>query len=682
MIRLPNPSWVQANSSDKFGNLSATRCVNLDQDGYVKLSSRAFSVYSEDASSVGFDTTVTRILSIGRYGEGDFTAVTSDANQDIELSKTLIDGTEDEVASNPSTTNNSWGTFWQNRWYVSTATTVIYKAIASGAAGAWTTGIITGLTSGVTHALDVFRNKQSLAVTDGNTVKLYDTSHTLTATLTLPSDFEAVGIAYSNYRMGVITRMSSALEGQGSDAYFFVWDGGSSQATTGIPIGSDCSVAIVAYKGSWVILTRTGQLLFFNGGGFQELGAFPFYYTPFIWGDFINKVAYGNIMWVDGDVIYINVSFNLDQYGKYLESHLPYCPSGVWAYDPKNGLYHRYAPSFSQMRIMSVTSANVNTTTNILTTSDAVPPTGSMVRYSNASGTPIGGLKEYHDYYVIYLTSATLSLATSYENALAGVAIDLTSTGASNNYFLAFDIRDYNSVDTVESGAITGTGTYDLWGDHIIFGSSVYDHDSTSAFNHFMVSVPDMENRGYFVTPKIFSQGTTDTQQKFIVRHKPLQSTDAIIIKEKSRDVFGLPTSTRRATSGVSWTSQTAFSTTSDIEDVYNAFNAGHEIECEIISGAASGVLVQIESIAYESGTYAVTLKETVPYTGTGKISQVQFDNYRVVARVDENNQNDGCIEASIGKSSKWSMYKVELRGVNTTIEDVSLVSVPHKQAL
>lgn len=680
MIRIPNPTWQQSNKSDKFGNLSATRCINLDQEGYVKLSSRAMSVYTEDSSAPGFDSQIGRIITIGRYGDGDFTSVTSDSNHDIDLSSTVVDGVEDEEASNPSYTVNSWGAFWQNRWYVTTATTLAYKAISGGPTGAWTANAVTGLTSGVTHALEVFKNRNTLCITDANVVRQYDTSHSAGTAVTLPSDYEAIALAYSNYRMGIITRLASTLEGQGTDAYFFVWDGSSTSASMGIPIGSDAAVAIVAYKGSWVILTRTGQLLFFNGGGFDELAAFPFYYSTYVWGDFINKVALGQIMWVEGDVIYINVAFNMDQYGRFLESYLPYCPSGIWAYDPKVGLYHRYAPSQSYLNTLTVTSGGVNTTTNVLTAnSGTVPSTGSMVRYADAGGTPITGLKEYHDYFVIKLSSTTFSLAETYDAALLGAAIDITSTGAATNSFLSLEMLDFNAVDINNSGALTVVGTYDQWGDHMIFGSDVYDYDSTNAWQHYMVTVPNAPNRGYFVTAKIYSQGTTDTQQKLVLRHKLLQDGDMIVIKEKHTDLFGLPTSTRRATNGVTWTAQNAFYTTADIEEVYDAWTAGHAIEVEVLSGAGAGAMAEISDITYASGTYAVTLNEDIPYVIGGRVANVQFDNFKEYARVTVDNQKDGYVDCPIGLSSKWSMYKVELRGVNTTIEDVTLVSVPHK---
>jgi hypothetical protein len=677
MIRTPSPRWMSSTKSDKFGNFSASRCINLDVDGYIRSSSRAFSVYTEDPNITGFDATATNVLAIGRYGRGDFTAVTQNANQDIELDDNTVDGIEDEEANNANTTSNSWGTFWQNRWYVSDATAVVYKAISGGPGGAWTTGIITGLTSGVTHCLEVFKNRNSLCVSNGNVVKQYNTSHTNTTDLTIPADYEIIGLAYSGNRMGVITRLASTLEGQGTDAYFFVWDGASTSASTGVPIGSDAAVGIVAYKGTWVVLTRTGQLLMWNGGGFDEIAAFPVYSTQYSWGDFINKNAFGQCMTVEGDNIYINVDMTMDAFGKYRQTALPYCHSGIWCFDPSVGLYHRYGASISPMHVITVAQADVNTSTNVLTTSSAVPETGTVLRYSESStATTIAGLALYSDYYIIKLTSTTFKLASTYADAIAGTAIDITGTGSAFNYFFAFPVLDYNQAVIDAGGALTTIGTYEQWGDHMIFGSKVYDHDSENSYNHFMVTVPDLENRSYFVTPKYFAQGNTDSNQKFVLRHKKLTGTDAIIVREKSMDATDLPITT----GVVTWSSSTEFSTTSNLAPLLAAYEANIQTECEITAGFGSGWIAHVSSVAYGAGTYSVTLAEAIPGAESGKKSRVQFDNFAEAARITADTQSDdGVFSCPIGTSGRFTQYKIELRGVNVIIEDASLVSVPHK---
>ena len=95
MIKIPATNWQQANNSDRFGNISSTRNINFDSEGYLTLASRSFSVYSNDNTYPDFDNEVGTVLAIGRYALGKFTAVTSDANLSLSLSNTVWDEEED-----------------------------------------------------------------------------------------------------------------------------------------------------------------------------------------------------------------------------------------------------------------------------------------------------------------------------------------------------------------------------------------------------------------------------------------------------------------------------------------------------------------------------------------------------------------------------------------------------------
>lgn len=66
-------------------------------------------------------------------------------------------------------------------------------------------------------------------------------------------------------------------------------------------------------------------------------------------------------------------------------------------------------------------TSTVNIPSNVLT--------GTRVRLTT-SGTLPAGLATATDYYTIRLSNTTLKLATSYANAIAGTAIDITSTGS------------------------------------------------------------------------------------------------------------------------------------------------------------------------------------------------------------------------------------------------------------
>lgn len=677
MIRIPlNQQWQQPNTSDLFGTgIFSSKNINLDELGYLKLAPRTVSIASEeDAANLGLP------LSIGRIDAGAFLAVTDDEPFEIDLSETSISVAEDTDSDNPSFTADSSGRFWQNRWHTTTTDGLIYKAGSS-----WTDASVS-LTSGVAHPTEVFRNRNTFCIGNGNEVVQVDTSYSASgpAQLELPSDFEVIGLAYSGLQLGIVTRLSDDLEGQNQDAYFFTWDGASAEAGPGVPIGSDAGVAVVAYKGTFVVLTRKGQLLLWNGGGFDELASFPIYFSKTTWGDFLNRVANGDILQVDGDQILVNVSFDLDQYGKRKEGYAPFNPGGVWCFDPKAaGVYHRYAPSASAMSQIEVDDSDVNAGTDVLTVSGGtLPPTGSVMRYVFANTSdPIGGLSEGEDYYLIKLTSSTFKLATSRANALAGTAIDITDAGGTVHYFAAIDVLDYGAIYTKNTGGVALMGEQEAIYDHVIFGAEISDYDSTSSYNHLQLSVPDLENRGYVITPWIVSSGTEDQAQGATVHFRPLRDDDQIIVKAKTRRIAGLPVHTVQQGQTCSWQSSTAFTTTADLSDAKTAFDAGVEIECEIIAGAGAGVLAKVSALTEASGTYTVTLAEEIIGAASGRYCQAQLDNFTHLKTLTASSlENDEChASVPLGAPASEVMWKVEMRGVGTTIRSLDVQTVLRK---
>lgn len=79
--------------------------------------------------------------------------------------------------------------------------------------------------------------------------------------------------------------------------------------------------------------------------------------------------------------------------------------------------------------------------------------TGDSVVYSNGGGTTISttgsALVSGNTYYVIRLTTDEIKLATSYDNAVNGIAIDITAVGAGTNHSLTYTGSDYLQSETV-----------------------------------------------------------------------------------------------------------------------------------------------------------------------------------------------------------------------------------------
>lgn len=679
MFKIPSQQdkkFTITNTSDVSGNIWYTKNINFDEDGYIKLSSRSVALQTEVDNS-DFDIP----LSFGRTGVSSF--LTPTADKLWKLNYTLSGGLTSSIDSDTGTPGGafdfgSFGTWWQNRWYVTTATGLYYKSGST-----WTNTSITATTSGVAHPIEVFRNRQTLVIGNGNAVIQINTSHALStlAQLTLPADYEVLGIKYSNNKVGIITKLSSTASEQNQEAYFFVWDGISASAGSGFPVGSDNIICMAPYKSSWVILTRTGQLLFFNGGGFSELASLPYYSSGAIPGDSANKIAAGDPMQAEGDVIYINMNNDLSTFGKYQEVYMENFPAGIICYDPKVGLYHRYGPSISRLKTASVAQASVDTTTGLLTAGSAViPETGNPVIYIYNPTTLIGGLTTGTVYYVIRVTTSSFKLATTKQNAIDGVWITPTSQGAASNYFAFLDVKDYGiAYSDLRSGATSMVSYSTDIADHLIFGGEYWDYNSTTANGVACLTVPYFPNIGYIVTSKLESDNIEDNFVKLYIKYRPLDTGDSITLKYKDEDLMGVPISSpQRNTSNTvgNWTSSTTFTTTASISHIKTLVDAGGEIECEILAGAGAGQMSQITSITGTS-TFTVTLADEIDGAASGSVCAFILNNWKALGSV-TTADTKGYKEFPFATVSKAVKIKVILKGVGVTVEELQVLNKTH----
>lgn len=678
MIRIPNAEtkkYSQPNTSDLFGSLWYTKSLNFDEQGYAKLSSRAILFKSEQD-----DSDFNLPISFGRQ-EQEFHIITTDQPYDMNVSETNFSIAVDTSANSPNLSFDSWGRWFQNRWHATDLTKLWYE---TGTGSGWTdTGI--ALTSGKMHPLEVFRNKSSLAVGNGNTVKLLDTTYSTTVTLTIPTDYEINGLCYSNNNMAVAAMLSDVTGGQNQEAYLFIWDGSTASANRGFGVGSDMIMGLTAYKSSWVILTRAGELKYFNGGGFDLLATMPFAYRNTTWGDATNRDMIGDTLTVEGDLIYINFGNSFQNYGKNGESYVQNNPAGILCYDPNVGLYHRYAPSISYGYQVKVLTADVNTTTDVMTkNSGTLPDTGNPIKYVYNSTSLIGGLTMERVYYIIKLSSTTFALALTKADALAGTKIDLTAANDGN--FLAVDVVDYGASKTERTGGIGIVVTRKEVADHLLFGAELFDVNSDTDYDTLCVTVPKFENRGYLVTAKVMADSVEDLLQKLYIKHRPLGANDQIIVKYKDKDIYAIPTSVPQfnATNQCNWTDTDTFTTTADLSMIKTFLDADvlNQCEVEIIAGAGAGQMAQISSIDYAGGTYTIVLAEELDGAVSGNKCYISIDNWKLLKTTGgssaiTSSNTKGWEEFPVATSSKWIMFKIELRGDETTIEEFLGIFTP-----
>lgn len=671
MITIPTAEkqFGVSNKSDLLGNISYTKCMNFDEKGYIKLSPRAVMLLSEE-DDVDFDIP----LSYGRQVGNDFLIVTADNPYKLTMSDFGISIIEDTDGSPPNLTFDSQGRWFNNKWHA-TSDTKLYTKTGS----VWTDTAV-ALTSGKAHPLEVFRNQNEIAVGNGNTVKLLDTTYSVTQTLTLPSDYEVVGFAYLNNEMAVITRLADSVAGQNQEAFVFLWDGASPTAENGgFPCGSDALFGICTFKNSYAILTRKGELKKFNGGGFETVASFPFVITDAVWGDSLNRETYGDTMVADGDKLLINIGSRLSNFGINQDSYVQGNHAGVWCYDEDIGLYHKYAPSISQFSLLTVTDANVDIASDTFTiSSGSIPDTGTQVKYVFDSATVISGLGFGGIYYVIKVDATRFRLAATYDDAIAANAFPIASVGASINKFIGLNIVDYGQNVMERSGGIGLTDKNQSNFYKLLFGGETFDKNSSVAFAALCLLIDGFKNVGYFVTSKLTSNNITDQFQKAIIRFRPLGDDDEIIVKSQERELYGFPLTTRTiAKNQCTWISDTQLTTTVDLSLAkdYLDDNGDNELECEFISGAGAGQLEQITDIEESAGTYTVTVENSVVGGVNGNKCDILINNWKVFDTITSDDNATLYKQIQIGEASTELKSKCVTKGINVTIMEFKLIN-------
>ena len=666
MIKIPqNLKFTQLNNSDLTGNIWYTKNINFTEKGYAKLSSRVVSlINSED------DTDFNIPSGFGRYGSGGFYVATNENPYILSLSdggaSSLIKDTDNGNATPPTMDGTTYGAWWRNLWHITNNTKLYYKTVST---GDWTdTGI--SLTTGKAHSICAFEKTNTLLIGNSNSVKQVDSSYATgtLSQLTLSAEYEVLDIVYNNNLVGIGTRLASSSNGQDKEAGLFIWDGAGTSANAMYTIGADSVVSVVAYKSSFAILTSKGKLLYFNGGGFDELASLPVFYKD-LWGDFANVLGRGTMMKVSGNNIYININNTItdDSLGTYLESMI----AGVWVYDPEVGLSHRYSPSITKAQVLSVQQADVDTTNNKMTvyntfslpTSPTIPDTGNPVKILDTS---IGGLTEGQIYFIIKVSTTEFRLATTREDALNLTPVDLTSTGGTFSFFMVLNVKDYgqNKSSNVGSVNIFGSKAYSY--ENILFGGRYNDTNSATVYDHLCISVAGFKNIGYIVTPKLMSQNIEDIIQNFIFKYRPLDTNDRIILKSKSKEILGIP-----EFADCTATSNTVFTTTSLIPKSYAYTD---ELECEIISGAGSGQMSKITSITYNAGTYTITLEDEMEGISASDLLSIKIDNWKECGII-TSDDSENWKQIAIAQSSKSPKFKIVLEGNETTIEELQIIN-------
>jgi hypothetical protein len=686
MIKIPqNLKFSQTNTGELSGNIYITKNINFDKEGMISLEKRTRNIFDSttypdlaisDSSTVqcfSYNTNLDYIVTLGEKNV-HFINMLGSTPYNMQITKDVTAGTPASSGTFDSCTAFIGGNLLT---YVVKGSNHLYKYNGT----AWTS-----MTPGVTaRFVCLFDNIQKIAVAGDNLVNLVDSSFVLDTTnqLVLPSGFYVQSMDWNNNKLYIGTLNYITLE-----TMMFEWDGFGTSANTSYKVEAQQIMSVAKYKQGVAFVTSRGGLYYANGG-VQLLAKLPIYTdVDKQWSLEVSIASYSNQIkprgiTVDEDLIFISLNGQYsaefrDQTSDKFENNFP---SGVWCYDPKVGLYHRYSMSNSSFtRTGAITTVNVNTTTNIITIPSSVcPDTGTPVFYDDGDRglqTKISPLLFNTRYFVIKLSGTTLKLATTYSNALAGTAIDLTTTGNNAQVLYFYPNSDfgssYNSPSTLFK--LRQTAFYlppSSFATKALIGGYVQTtyNDAVATVN----AIQDLqENRGYFITPRIQSENVKDVFQKLYLKFKPLVNDDDKIIVKYRTTKPSLKLRKRYLNSvGATWVDSTSFTTT-----LFSEASVGNEIE--IIYGKGAGYLAHITNISENAGTYTVTIDETVQNISAGETFAYVVDNWTKLKVLDASSVDnlDGFAEINLDeKKTKWMQFKIELRGIDVTIEELQVIT-------
>jgi hypothetical protein len=152
--------------------------------------------------------------------------------------------------------------------------------------------------------------------------------------------------------------------------------------------------------------------------------------------------------------------------------------------------------------------SGVNTTSEVITIGAHWFETGDKVTYSANGGTVIGGLVDNTTYYVIKNTSTKVKLASTHQNALDGISVNITSAGVGISHTLKNELQlptavaDLSPTGVVKRIIITDAGNNYTTAPTVVIGNPWTASTSVSIDTQYFVA-----NRLYTVT----TGGTTDS---------------------------------------------------------------------------------------------------------------------------------------------------------------------------
>jgi hypothetical protein len=657
--------WTASNATDIAGAFVAAKNVDLDKAGYLQLAKRAMVWYSKNENTAFLNPIATASDGLLLYVLTEGGMFTFDVATGFLVNRISVSGPNFGVYGDLD--------MFLGLPHVSDATHLYSYN------GSTFTSRATDLSSSYPHPMCRNSGSNKLAIADGNVLRQYDSSYVRDTTneLTISSDYVITRVLYRNGNYYILTRNIA-----GGHARLFVWNGAGVGNNGEYPISGDWIYSGCLYGSSIAVITSLGQVLSFNGGGFDPLDNLPIYYTPWAWtSQAATNSLVGNVasrgMDADGDTLLININGQVNggqggPSGTYLQN----MPSGLWTYEKNTGLYHRAGVNYKTFTTASPASVASN---RLVFSAAHGLKTGDPVLCATLSG--ISGVNQGQTYYAIVDQSKTILLALSPAQAKVGVNIAISGTPVAGDTF------SFDNVESQGSGEVSDTGCVyvfkkltpnSFYGTSCLFGGVSIDNSNTSI--PVLMSLGMGRNEGYFITPKIASPNITETFQKLFVKFPQLNlDSESITVKYRVAERFGVPDHTDF--SGIAtFTSATTFTIDPAVKDV-DTLQVGDEVE--FVQGAASGYTAHLTAIDKSAVPYTLTVDTTLPVSNGDKTDFIA-SNWAKLADLtnasEDNSQNFANVPTEDGGT--WVQYKIVLRGLGNSvaIEQLILTNQPKQQ--
>lgn len=349
MITIPSnqlPILKQDNRSNRLGNI--TESFNLElRDNLTGIRvNRSKLIYSNN-DSAAFDFSGLGYVALGTYSGSYYTVSTAV----WEGGNSAFD-TPSSVSSTPSISDEGDTISFNDRAWVSGETSLWYSA-SGNLGGSWTEVTSSGLTANTSHLLAVLGNR--LYVTDNNDeVHTVNSSNAYTSTGTGTLNLGLNGYSITALMAGSdrvwVAASPTGDNGQAQICWVYEWDGESeNNPTRKYPVQTQGILGGVMVNDVPYLLDVKGRLLAFRGADFSEVARFPLEKDELLWGVgqaiLRNRAIHPRGMIYDGDEILIHINNRIEN-STSTPAYTSKFSGGVWAWNPDNGLYHKFSSSY------------------------------------------------------------------------------------------------------------------------------------------------------------------------------------------------------------------------------------------------------------------------------------------------------------------------------------------------